>query len=110
MIGIASGLVLVTVPLHLSEIAPERLSRLFGTLHQISIGIGMIIAQCLSIPFEKPFQWRYVQLVGAGIAVALMISSSLMGRADRKGDRGNTEETRLLLDQGRSWDLVRVVF
>ena len=106
MIGIASGLVLVTVPLHLSEIAPKRFSRVFGTLHQISIGLGMIVAQCLSIPFDKPFQWRYVQLIGAATAIALVIFSFFTSRAERKtdaaGERGITEESSLLSDRGTS--------
>jgi len=102
MIGVASGLVLVTVPLHLSEIAPKRFSRIFGTLHQISIGLGMIVAQCLSIPFDKPFQWRYVQLVGAGTAIVLVIFSFFTSRAKQKTeDGGSTEESRLLSDRGR---------
>lgn len=111
MIGIASGLVLVTVPLHLSEIAPKRFSRIFGTLHQISIGLGMIVAQCLSIPFDKPFQWRYVQLVGASTAIALVVFSFFTSRAERKadsaGERGVTEESSLLSNRGTStFDLI----
>jgi hypothetical protein len=64
----------------------------------------MIVAQCLSIPFDKPFQWRYVQLVGAVTAIALVIFSFFTSRAERRidpaGERGVTEESSLLSDWG----------
>jgi len=60
----------------------------------------MIVAQCLSIPFERPFHWRYVQLVGVGIAVSLMVASFFMNRSGKSSGSGDSEESRLLLDQG----------
>ena len=60
----------------------------------------MIVAQCLSMPFEKPFQWRYVQLVGVGIAVSLMVASFSMNRSGKSSGTGDSEESRLLLDRG----------
>lgn len=98
MIGIASGFVLVSVPLHLAETAPKRYSRLFGTLHQMSIGLGMIVAQSLSIPFAHPFQWRYVLLIGEILALSLLLSSTVY--RNEEVDRGTGEEQRLL-DNGR---------
>ena len=98
LIGIASGFVLVSVPLHLADIAPKRYSRLFGTLHQMSIGLGMIVAQSLSIPFAQPFRWRYVLLIGEILAVLLLLSSTVI-KDSRKGTRGSEEE-RLLNDEG----------
>lgn len=60
----------------------------------------MIVAQSLSFSFDKPFRWRYVQLVGAATAIALVIFSFFTSRADRKADtndeRGITEESSLL--------------
>lgn len=107
LIGIASGFVLVSVPLHLSEIAPKRYSRLFGTLHQMSIGLGMIVAQSLSIPFAQPFRWRYVLLIGELLAILLLLSSTVVRNA--KNDRRTGEEQRLLEDDREypiiCWDL-----
>lgn len=80
----ASGLVLVTVPLHLAEIAPKRLRTLFGTLHQLSIGVGMLVAQALSVPLGKPFVWRYVPAIGALIGVVLFLSGLVLGRVEGK--------------------------
>jgi hypothetical protein len=74
----------------------------------------MIVAQCLSFLFDKPFQWRYVQLVGAATAIVLAVSSFFTSRADRKSDRrdtiderGITEESSLLSERGEFINLAR---
>jgi MFS family permease len=103
MIGIASGLVLVTVPLHLADIAPKRYSRLFGTLHQMSIGLGMIVAQSLSIPFARLSAWRYVLLVGEALAISLLISGIILGRTKPKQEP--EEGRRLLQEESKSVQL-----
>lgn len=102
MIGIASGLILVTVPLHLSEIAPKRFSRIFGTLHQMSIGLGMIVSQSLSIPFARPFAWRYVLLIGEAIAVLLLVAGTVLGRAKPVQTSG---EEQGLLEENSEYEL-----
>lgn len=86
IIGIGSGLSLVTVPLLLSEISTRSSKTLFGTLHQMSIGIGMILAQSLSFVFSRPWRWRYVLLVGFGIATALFALSGILSVRPRKGE------------------------
>lgn len=101
LIGIASGFVLVSVPLHLADIAPKRYSRLFGTLHQMSIGLGMIVAQSLSIPFAHPFRWRYVLLIGEGLAVLLLLSSTVV-RGSKTTPRSGEEQRLLDGDSGMS--------
>jgi MFS family permease len=80
----------------LTEIAPKRFNRLFGTLHQISIGLGMMIAQSLSLVLSEAFKWRYVLLVGEGIALSLLLIGFLVGRPNERKDRGREEERRLL--------------
>ena len=64
----------------------------------MSIGLGMIVAQSLSIPFAQPFRWRYVLLVGEILALLLLISSTVVRHA--KNDRRTGEEERLLEDRG----------
>lgn len=61
----------------------------------MSIGLGMILSQSLSIPFAKRFQWRYVLLVGEAFALLLLLSSIALGQA-RPGSRGQDERQRLL--------------
>jgi MFS family permease len=95
MIGISSGLTMVTVPLYLSDIAPAKYRTKFGVLHQIWIGLGMISAQSLSIPFSKPWIWRYSLLVGVGLAGILLLGSFAMGETNsavKARDEGAEEE------------------
>jgi MFS family permease len=94
LVGFASGLVLITVPLHLAEIAPSRLRTIFGTLHQLSIGVGMLIAQSLSLPLGKPFLWRYVSAIGAGIGLVLFLSGLILGRVEGKSKADDGEVSR----------------
>lgn len=96
LIGLASGFVLVTVPLHLSEIAPKRFNRLFGTLHQISIGLGMMVAQSLSLILAKSFEWRYILLIGEGIALSLLVIGFFVAQPKARNAEGREEERRLL--------------
>ncbi len=95
---------MVTVPLCVAEIAPKKYSRLYGTLHQISIGTGMIVAMSLSIPFGKSFVWRYVLVIGMGLGILLFLGSFRMGRGERrvKDEEGDDEETPLVQRDGMS--------
>jgi hypothetical protein len=83
---------MVTVPLLLSEISSKRYNRSFGTLHQISIGIGMITAQSLSIPFAKPFTWRYVLAVGFSIPAVLFALSGIVSAEPQAASQEGQEE------------------
>jgi MFS family permease len=85
---------LVTVPILLSEVSTRSSKTLFGTLHQISIGVGMIVAQSLSFVFAKPWVWRYVLLVGFSIASALFAISGTIKvhREVDEGDAGSDDE------------------
>lgn len=97
---------MVTVPLLLSQISSKRYKRSFGTLHQIAIGIGMIVAQSLSIPFAKPFAWRYVLAVGFTIPALLLalsgtivLTSATQAGASTESDEAGDEETPLVNTQ-----------
>ena len=97
---------MVTVPLLLSQISSKRYKRSFGTLHQIAIGIGMIVAQSLSIPFAKPFAWRYVLAVGFTIPALLLalsgtiaLTSTAQAGASTGSEEAGDEETPLVNTQ-----------
>jgi MFS family permease len=81
---------MVTVPLYLSEIAPKRFRTTFGVLHQIWIGVGMITAQSLSIPFAGEWNWRWSLFVGMAIAAVLLVASTAM----REYEEGGKDEDR----------------
>ena len=104
IVGIASGLVLVTVPPFLSHIAPEKYRTVFGTLHQSSIGIGMLFAQSLSLVLARPKWWRLELVVAAAIGSGLLgIGLLVKGDEEDKVEiRESNEETALLDQRGRS--------
>lgn len=56
----------------------------------------MMIAQSLSLVLSEAFKWRYVLLVGEGIALSLLLIGFLVGRPDGRKDHGGEEERRLL--------------
>ncbi|ORY27082.1 putative vacuolar membrane protein [Naematelia encephala] len=92
IIGFSSGLVMVSVPLYLAEIATEERRTIFGTLHQIAIGLGMIIGQSLSIPFGQPWKWRAVLLVGLGIALIVFLAGLLVPKPQQTEDKSTEDE------------------
>jgi MFS family permease len=101
IIGLSAGFTMVTVPLYLSEIAPQKYKTKFGVLHQIWIGLGMITAQSLSIPFSRAWTWRFTLLVGASIALVLLCLSFGMKEVDpdkssQDEEGGGDEETPLI--------------
>jgi MFS family permease len=106
LIGISSGLVLVTIPPFLSQISPEKYHTLLGTLHQSSIGMGMLGAQSLSLLLAKPRLWRVELLVAAGIAAALLVVGLFVKDAEAERDLKSGEDadvnerSALLHDQG----------
>jgi predicted MFS family arabinose efflux permease len=69
---------------------------MFGTLHQISIGLGMIVAQALSLVLAKTYSWRYVLLVAEAIALFLLLSSCFIRRPTDSASEQIEEERSLL--------------
>lgn len=102
IIGIASGLVLVTIPPFLSQISPEKYHTVFGTLHQSSIGMGMLVAQSLSLLLAKAVLWRVELLIAAGIAVVLLVIGLFIKDEVAEPDTGEVDErSALLQDEGQ---------
>ena len=60
MIGFASGLASVVVPIYLGEIAPPTLRGTLGTCTQFAIVIGILISDFLAFPLAKESRWRYL--------------------------------------------------
>lgn len=50
IVGIYSGLSTGFVPLYVEEISPTSLRGALGTLHQLGVVIGILIAQVRSLP------------------------------------------------------------
>lgn len=60
VIGIASGVSQVVVPVFIGELAPARLRGTLGTVNQFALVIGMLAAFLLSFIFATEEGWRYL--------------------------------------------------
>ena len=103
LIGFSAGFVLVTVPLYLDSIAPKRYRKMFGIMHQIWIGLGMITAQSLSLAFAKLWVWRYVLLIGTGLGGLVFVGGLIVGRlgtGEEKESRDEADEETSLVGRG----------
>ena len=72
--GLGSGGAIVVAPIYTSEISPPRLRGLFGTVTQIMINFGILIAQLLGYFLSKGDMWRIILAVAGGIAVLQLLT------------------------------------
>jgi MFS family permease len=66
--GAGAGAATVIVPLYISEIAPPRERGFFGFMTQISINIGILMAQTLGYFLSYGSAWRWILGTGAIVA------------------------------------------
>lgn len=63
--GLGAGAAIVVIPLYLSEIGPANLRGQLGFMNQVSINVGILIAQVLGIFFSTFARWRLILFFGA---------------------------------------------
>ncbi|GAA6020365.1 hypothetical protein JCM11491_000326 [Sporobolomyces phaffii] len=71
VIGLACGIATVLVPLYLQTVSPRAIAAKVGILCQISINLGILAAQGISIPFSTPGteKWRRISFLSVIVAV-----------------------------------------
>lgn len=67
--GVGSGAALVIVPIYIGEIAPMASKGSFGALTQITINVGILLAQVLGFFMNYDAMWRVVLAVAGLLAV-----------------------------------------
>ncbi|KAM7004276.1 solute carrier family 2, facilitated glucose transporter member 4 [Passerculus sandwichensis] len=72
IVGAYSGLVSVLVPLYVGEVAPLRLRGALGTLHQLGIVLGILVAQVLGLRALLGTPRAWPALLGAGLLPAAL--------------------------------------
>ncbi|PWN32476.1 general substrate transporter [Meira miltonrushii] len=78
LMGIGSGIALTIVPGFLNDISPPALQGSIGVLNQLSIVIGILVAQALgvsSLGDKGSNRWRIVPVISAAIALAQLLLS-----------------------------------
>ncbi|CAH7687666.1 general substrate transporter [Phakopsora pachyrhizi] len=78
IIGLGCGLNTVLVPLYLSEIAPVSIRGSVGVLNQLAIVTGIFTSQAFSLPFSKPFLWRWIFLLSGVLSAIQLLTSPIM--------------------------------
>ncbi|GAA6027969.1 hypothetical protein JCM8097_001806 [Rhodosporidiobolus ruineniae] len=80
LVGISCGIATVLVPLYLSSVAPPAIAGNIGILTQISINVGICLAQGSSIPLSEAGtgNWRFVSLISVALAAAQILTSPAM--------------------------------
>jgi len=77
-VGIGAGGACAVVPGYVTEIAPTELRGTLGTVHQLMITIGIVVAQALSTEkfnlFGSPDLWQYTLLVPFASTTFLLIT------------------------------------
>jgi hypothetical protein len=68
----------VVTPLYLAETAPPTYKNRLGIANQSFISTGVLWTQALAIPLSKPYLWRFIPLVSAALALALLGTSLLV--------------------------------
>eukprot|EP01135_Chromosphaera_perkinsii_P004077 Nk52_evm8s268 gene=Nk52_evmTU8s268 len=93
LVGLASGLSTVAVPMYLNEISPLRFKGTMGVLTQMGIVVGILIANIFGMKevFGTESEWQYVFFIACVFPVVCLIVMPLMPRSPTfsmaKGDR-----------------------
>lgn len=69
IIGIASGIATVLVPIYLGELAPPHLRGTLGTINQFAFVTGILAADLLSFRYATEHGWRHLFLMPVFVSV-----------------------------------------
>jgi MFS family permease len=75
IVGVAIGLASFTVPLYISEMAPEQDRGWMVSLNQLAVTIGILLAYVVDFAFAGSGQWRW--MLGLAVVPALLLGSGL---------------------------------
>lgn len=67
--GIGAGFALVVTALLINEFSPLHSKGLFGSMNQVSINVGILFTQLLSLIWANNNDWRWLLLTGSGISI-----------------------------------------
>lgn len=77
LIGFAIGIASYTVPLYISEIAPDNKRGALVSLNQLAITVGIVLSYLIDGIFAKvEHGWRY--MMGVGVVPALLLAAGML--------------------------------
>eukprot|EP00607_Mallomonas_marina_P007570 CAMPEP_0182417398 /NCGR_PEP_ID=MMETSP1167-20130531/1863_1 /TAXON_ID=2988 /ORGANISM="Mallomonas Sp, Strain CCMP3275" /LENGTH=583 /DNA_ID=CAMNT_0024590937 /DNA_START=313 /DNA_END=2064 /DNA_ORIENTATION=- len=83
IIGFASGISSVVVPVYLGEIAPPTLRGTLGTCTQFSLVIGILGSDLLAFPLATTSNWRYLFALTPILCILLLSLSPFLLESPR---------------------------
>lgn len=81
--GLGCGATIVVVPIFIAEVAPPKEKGLFGSLTQISICLGILIAQLLGYFLSKGNLWRIILAVSGALGLVQLAGLLLVPESPR---------------------------
>ncbi|WP_306322060.1 MULTISPECIES: sugar porter family MFS transporter [unclassified Streptomyces] len=106
LIGIAVGGSSATVPMYLTELAPSRLRGALGSLNQLMIVLGIVVAYVVGWAFSGSGNWRAMLAIALVPALALLIGMSFLPETPRwLLARGRDEEAKAVLRAAQGADV-----
>lgn len=83
VIGFASGIAMVVVPVYLGEIAPPTLRGMLGTCTQFAIVIGILASNLAAFPLATYNNWRYLFAISPLLSLLQLIASRYLVESPR---------------------------
>lgn len=105
IIGLASGLSSVVVPIYLGEIAPPTLRGTLGTCTQLALVIGIFISNILAFPLATISNWRYLFCITPLLCILQLLLSSFLVESPRwlLSTNSNSSQARVAIKQLRGY-------
>lgn len=83
IIGFASGVAMVVVPVYLGEIAPPTLRGTLGTCTQFAIVIGILASNLAAFPLATTDKWRYLFMISPLLSLIQLVASKYLEESPR---------------------------
>ena len=105
VVGFASGLSSVVVPVYLGEIAPPTLRGTLGTCTQFALVIGILMSDVFAFPLATVGYWRWLFAVTPILCLFQMLISPFLLESPRwlLGRDERSVEARLVIKQLRGY-------
>jgi len=105
VLGVAVGCAALVVPLYLSEVAPTRMRGAIGSLNQLMIVSGILVAFIVNALLASSGDWRLMVGLAAVPSIVLLIGMAFMPETPRFLVRkGEEDEARDVLEELKTDD------
>jgi MFS transporter, SP family, sugar:H+ symporter len=105
VLGLAVGCAALVVPLYLSEVAPTRMRGAIGSLNQLMIVSGILVAFIVNALLASSADWRLMVGLAAVPSIVLLIGMAFMPETPRFLVReGEEDEAREVLEELKTDD------